>query len=112
MGSLPACNEWMDKETFLQLRKMRLAVPNYGGAQSGAAEDVQEEEGVNNPLSKEELQALPAKFFDAIQEVEVNGLIQGEESEWGEHQTLEDELRAAIHRDYNSTVLSGKLQWG
>jgi transposase InsO family protein len=91
---------------------MQLAVPNDGGTESGADEDVPEEEWVDDPLSEEELEALQAKFFDAVQEVEVSGLIQGEESEWGEHQALVDELRAAIHRDYDSTVLSGKFHWG
>ena len=55
---------------------------------------------------------MQAKFFDTVQEVEVGGVIQGEESEWGEHQALVDELRAALHRDYDSTVHSGKFHWG
>lgn len=39
-------------------------------------------------------------------------MIQGEESECGEYQTLVDELHAAIHQYYNSPMLSGKCHWG
>ena len=113
MGSLPtSSNERSDEELCLQLWKMQLAVPNVGGTESGADEDVPEEEGVEDPLIEEELEALQAKLFYAVQEVGVSGLIQGEESEWGEYQKLVDEMRAAIHRDYDSTVLSGKFHWG
>ena len=32
-------------------------------------------------------------------------------NDWGEHQPLVDELRAAIYRDYDTTVLSGHVDW-
>ena len=39
-------------------------------------------------------------------------MVKGDDSEWGVHQPLVEELRAAIHRDYGNTVLSGKFAWG
>ena len=112
LGSQPDGNEWADKNMCIQLRKLQLAVPNDGGTECGADENGPEEERVNDPLSDTELEDLQAKIYDSIQEVEVSGLIQGEESEWGEHQVLVDELRATIHWDYDSTILSGKFHWG
>ena len=66
LGLQPDGNEWADEEMCLQLRKMQLAVPNDGGTECGADEDVPEEEGVDDPLCQEELEALQAKIFATV----------------------------------------------
>ena len=60
----------------------------------------------------EELAELQEDLWDDIQEVQVQGMVKGDDNEWGVHQALVEELRAALHRDYDSTVLSGKFAWG
>ena len=35
----------------------------------------------------------------------------GEENEWVEHQALVGELRIALHRDYDSSVLGRNFHW-
>ena len=61
---------------------------NDGGTECDSEENVLEEERVDDSLSEEELEALHTKNFHFSLEVEVSGLIQGEESGWGEHQAM------------------------
>ena len=55
---------------------------------------------------------MQEELWDDIQEVQVQGMVKGDDNEWGVHEALVEELRAALHRDYDGTVLSGKFAWG
>ena len=63
-------------------------------------------------MSVEELAELQEELWNDIQTIEVNGMMKGEETEWGKHHALVDDLRAALHWDYGNTVLGGKFAWG
>ena len=101
-----------EDEGNLHLWKMQLSLPDLFVHDSSEDSEIHEEDWVEDPLSVEELAELQEELWDDIQGVQVNGMVKGDANEWGLHQALVEELRATIHRDYDSTVLSGKFAWG
>ena len=101
-----------EEQGNLQLWKMQLSLPDLIVHDSSEEVGIHEEDWVDNPLSVEELAEQQEELWDDIQAIRVNGMVKGEDTEWGEHQALVDEFKSAIHWDHDSSVLSGKFAWG
>ena len=91
---------------------MQLSLPDLFVHDYSEDSGIHQEEWVEQPLSVEDWAELQEELWDDIQEVQVQGMVKGDDNEWGVHQALVEELRAALHREYASTVLSGKFAWG
>ena len=79
--------------------KMQLSLPDLFVHDYSEDSGIHEEDWVEDPLSVEELAELQEELWDDIHEVQVQGMVKGDDSEWGVHQALVEELRAALHRD-------------
>ena len=88
---------------------MKLSLPDLIVHDSSEEKEIHEEEWVEDPLSVEELAALQEGLWNDIQSLQVNGMVEGGNSEWDEQQVLVDELRAALHRDYDGSLLWEKF---
>jgi site-specific DNA-cytosine methylase len=89
----------------LQVQKLQLTLPREAKKEGMVTRF--EEEG----LTEEEVEEFEERFQEECDSVTVGGVVQGSDDEWGENQGLVEELRAALHRDYDHDVLSGKFSW-
>ena len=62
-------------------------------------------------MSEEEAEELEGRLQTECDSVTVRGVVQGMVEKWGENQGLVEELRSALHHDYDHDVLSGKFGW-
>ena len=90
----------VDFSTMYQLSKLILRVP-------GEADDS------GDFLETSELSDICEALDECEEPVLVRNVVSvnDHKHDWGEYQPLVDELRAAIHRDYDATVLSGHIDW-
>ena len=90
----------VDFSTMYQLSKLILRVP-------GEADES------DDFLGTSELSDICEALEECEEPILIHNVVAVKElkNDWGEHQPLVDELRAAIHREYDSTVLSGHIDW-
>ena len=105
--------EWDTMEGDLSLQKLQLTLPDQFEEceeldQDGKAMEVWP---TVERLTEDDLGTLDAVLQESNSQVEVYGLVQGTDEEWGENQPLVDQLRAARLKDYGDTVLCGKFSW-
>ena len=103
-------DDLLGEDEFLLLQKMQLTMPPLEILEEDGEFDIEgwpDEEH----LTPNELLNIQMVLGSQVQQAKIEGVVVGNDDEWGEHQELVDQLRQKFHADYDHDVLSSKFDW-
>ena len=103
-------DEFLGEDEFLRLQKMQLTVPPLEIVEEDGEYYVEDWPGEEH-LTPNEMLNIQLVLGSQVQQAKIEGVVVGNDDEWGEDQELVEQLRKKLHEDYDHDVLSGKFDW-